>query len=235
MIYLAIKAIKDLVTKFQSIQAQIAGKQAELERLRKKHLDFWGNFQEECSGTGHSLTEKEKDALAKYNKLYTIPYGLRPKRKNGTTITQFDMHISYLGMHGYRCAYCLRRVQGQVDVLWEPRLDLCKRESFDKWLGFQEDKWPPEKMGMLDKARVEVESFFEKAEPLEQAIDALKKEAEEIRAILEPVWELLDKALGKDVQRQKEMNKVRCAYEEKLRATAQLIPRKHDRDAYYYD
>ncbi len=231
---MAIEAIKELVIKFQSIQAQIAEKQAELENLRKAHLDFWENFQQECRETGHSLTEKEKDALAKYNKLDARPYVVRPKRKPGT-LTQFDMHISYLSMHGYRCAYCLRRVQGQVDVLWEPRLDLCKRESFDKWLGFQEDKWPPEKVGVLDKARVEVEAFFEKAEPLEQAIEALKKEEEGIRTLLEPVWELLDKALGKDVQRQKEMNEVRYVYEERLRSTERLIPRKHDRDAYYYD
>ena len=197
---MAIEAVQELVTNFKNVQAQIAEKQEELEKQRKAHLDFWAKFQEECRGTGHSLTEKEKDALA------------NPEKYHTGRLTMFEYHMSMLRVHGYHCTYCLKRVPGSVEY-WGPKLDLCKRESFDKWIGYQEEERPPEKVGVLDKAREEVEAFFGEAEPLEQAIEALKKEEEEIRALLESAWEILDKVLGKDVQRKEELKRLRDEYE----------------------
>lgn len=201
---MAIEAVKEIVTKFQSIQAQIAEKQAELEKLKKAHLDFWAKFQRECSETGHSLTDKEKDAIK------------HPGKYNTGRLTVFEHHMWMLELHGYRCDFCLRRVPGQVED-WSPKLDLCKRESFDKWLGYKEDKWPSDKKAILQKVKKEVDGFFAKAEPLEQEIEKLKKEEKEYRDLLEPIWELLDNALGYAKRRKKREEAVRDGYEQKIR------------------
>lgn len=221
MIYLAIEAIKELVTKFQSIQAQIAEKQAELEGLRKTHFDFWAKFQEECGETGHSLTQEEREALAEYNKPDTRPYWLRtiPMAADNyehASLTQFDIRISNLSMHGYRCAYCLRRVSGRVEY-WGPKLNLCKRESFGEWIGYQEDKWPSDKRAILKKVKKEIDEYFAKAEPLEQEIEKLKKEEKEYRDLLDPIWKLLDNALGYAKRRKQSEEAVRDSYERRIR------------------
>ena len=201
---MAIEDVQELVTKLQEVQAQIRVKQSELEKLRKGHLDFWAQFQEECRKTGHSLTEKEKDALSNPDKYYT------------GKLTSFEFHMMTLRTHGYRCAYCLKRVPGRVED-WSLKLDLSKRECFDNWIGNQADKWPTEKVSVLKKARKEVENYFAKAEALEQAIEALKKEEEAIRAPLEATWKLLDDSLGKSQQRKQSERKLRDRYEQRIR------------------
>ncbi len=201
---MAIKAIQELVTRLQNVQAQIVEKQSELEKLRKSHLDFWTKFQRECSEAGHSLTEKEKDAIKHPDKYYT------------GRLTVFEHHMWWLKLHGYRCDFCLTRVPGHVED-WSPKLDLCKRESFDKWLGYQEDKWPLNKRIILKKVTKEVDEYFAKAEPLEQEIEKLKKEEKEYRDLLEPIWTLLDNALGYAEKRKKSEENIRDDYEQRIR------------------
>lgn len=221
---MAIEAVQELVTKLKNVQAQITEKQAELEKLRKAHLDFWAKFQKECSETGHSLTQEEREELAEYNKpkkVDTRPYWVRRMRRatdnyEHASLTQFDIRICNLFMHGYRCAYCLRRVPGKVEDR-SPRLDLCKRESFDKWLGYQEDKWPSDKRVILKKVKKEIDKYFAKAEPLEQEIERLKEEEKEYRDLLDPIWKLLDNALGYAKQRKKHEEAVRDGYEQRIR------------------
>lgn len=201
---MAIEAVQEIVTKLKSVEAQISEKQAEREKLKKAHLDFWAKFQQECRETGHSLTQKERDALSNPDKYYT------------GRLTMFELHMDGLRTHGYRCLYCLRRVPGWVED-WSPKLDLSKRESFNEWIGYQEDKWPPEKRVIFKKVKKEVDEYFAKAELLEQEIEKLKKEEKEYRDLLEPIWKLLDNALGYAKKRKKSEDAVRDAYEQKIR------------------
>ena len=225
---MAVEAVQELVTRFQNVQAQISEKQAELEKLRKAHLAFWEKFQKECEETGHSLTQEEREALSN-PKSYPI-YASKGH------LTLFGFKIVGLMQTGYRCPYCLKGVRGKGNEVY-PQLDLRNKECFfgewHGWIGIhqEEDKWPLEKVAVLKSAKKEVEDFFGKAEPLEQAIETLKKEEEEIKVLLETTWELLDKALGKDVQRRRIFNE----YEERIREIERCIPRPYDPDAYYKD
>lgn len=201
---MAIEAVQEIVTNLQKVQAQIAEKQSELEKLRKSHLEFWEKFQRECSETGHSLTDKEQDAIKHPGKYYT------------GRLTVFEHHMWRLNLHGYRCDFCLRRVPGRVED-WSPKLDLCKSESFDKWLGYQEDKWPLDKRTILKKVKKEVDEYFAKAETMEHELEKLKKEEKEYRDLLEPIWTLLDNALGYAKKRKKSEEIVRDGYEQRIR------------------
>lgn len=191
---MAMKDIERLVAKLESISRQISEKQSELSKLKEEHLAFWEAFQKECHGTGHSLTLEEREALYSNKKI--------------DISTTLGFRIHHWLVHGYMCPYCL---ENSKKIRWGeviPGLDLCKRKSFENWIGFKVDEWPSEKATTLVSAKKEVEDYFSKAESLEQEIEVLKKADEEIRNYLENIWKLLDVFLGHEKERKQKIQHI---------------------------
>ena len=240
MIILAIENVQELIDRYQNLQAQIYKKQEELEKIKKAHIAFWEKFQRKCKETDHSLTQKEKEALSE-NALWDKKSVWMPiKREYVKGVTTFDLKVARMRTHGYRCSYCLKAVLGTAELAAAslcviPELDLCKRESFEGWIGFQEDKWPRDKWFIFKKVKKEVDEYFLKAEPLEQELEALEKEKEEIKTSLKLIWDLLDNVLGYDEKRKEDERKLRESYEQTIREINRANRPPRDPDAYYWD
>lgn len=217
---MAVNKVEQLVNRRKAIEKELKDKDERLKRLEEKHRRFWATLRGQCSETFHDQTPNQVELRRERSTMLQSRqrWPLQQRLAHSSPFTMDDLKM----MKGYSCPYCRGRVGGYAND-HDNRFDINSRSDFVKWLAQDTTNWTQERIASYEKAKREVEEYFDEVEPLKQCIANLREELLGIDKQLDTIWHMCDKVLGRSREYDATIAKL----------NRELTP--YDRDRYYND